>query len=67
MRRKIEYLLRNSALHPEGCHQEDGLGEVRVVNVFRIENRSLWRNCEDTWSTHSLCLDTCLYSSTVHA
>jgi len=43
MRRKIEYLLRNTAQHPEGCSHHAGLGAVRVVSVRRIENPALWQ------------------------
>ena len=46
MRRKLEYLLRHCATHPDGCHGEDGLREARVVKVERIENDALWRRYE---------------------
>lgn len=46
MRRKLEYLLRHCATHPDGCQGEAGLSEARVVKVERIENDALWRRYE---------------------
>ena len=42
MRRKIEYLLRTSAVHPDGCCGHQGLRNARVVKVERLENVTLW-------------------------
>ena len=46
MRRKLEYLLRSSAKHPNGCRGQPGLGSARVVKVERLENATLWRRYE---------------------
>ena len=46
MRRKLEYLLRHCATHPDGCQGQDGLREARVVKVERVENDALWRRYE---------------------
>ena len=42
MRRKLEYLLRTTAVHPDGCCGRQGLGTARVVKVERLENVKLW-------------------------
>ena len=47
MRRKLEYLLRNCATHPDGCLDKKALREARVVEVQRIENHMLWRRYAD--------------------
>ena len=54
MRRKLEHLLRTSAIHADAeCdrHADDddagdgegGVGQARVVKVERVENPALWR------------------------
>jgi hypothetical protein len=50
MRRKIEYLLRASALHPHGCADRAPLKDARVVRVLRVENRKLWQRYQETKS-----------------
>ena len=42
MRRKLEYLMRSCATHPEGCSALDALRGARVIEVQRIENHLLW-------------------------
>ena len=42
MRRKLEYLLRSCAAHPDGCCDQEGMGHARVLRVERVENAELW-------------------------
>ena len=47
MRRKLEHLLRTSAVHPNGCCGRQGLGTSRVIKVERLENLPLWNRYVD--------------------